>query len=209
MRVGGSPTSAALLDYLAESGEARQIVVDEGYRWKDHLASAHDYIQASPAPGPRIASPPRPGRQPPTPNGGRLWPEAEARTRGALEGQEAGELLEGEILAAVGQRLPEGANLLVASCMPIRDLDAFGFPGTGRLFHVLETGASAGSMDWFPPPSGSPSAASEAEAGQEASPTGSGGPAPTVGVLGDLAFFHDMNGLLSLKALRPNVVLLS
>jgi 2-succinyl-5-enolpyruvyl-6-hydroxy-3-cyclohexene-1-carboxylate synthase len=28
-----------------------------------------------------------------------------------------------------------------------------------------------------------------------------------VGVLGDLAFFHDMNGLLSLKSIRPKVVL--
>ena len=37
-----------------------------------------------------------------------------------LSGLEAGELLEGEDLAAVASALPRGANLFVASSMPIR-----------------------------------------------------------------------------------------
>jgi 2-succinyl-5-enolpyruvyl-6-hydroxy-3-cyclohexene-1-carboxylate synthase len=107
-----------------------------------------------------------------------------------------GDLLEGEILSAVADALPAGANLLVASSMPIRDLDAFGMPHSTTLNVFGNRGASG--IDGLVSTTLGIAAASE---GVDESPR------PTVGVLGDLAFFHDMNGLLALKSLNPWVVL--
>jgi len=206
LRIGGSPTSTGVLDYLAESGEARQIVVDDGHRWKDHLASAHHYIQASPAPflG-HLATEFRGAQEPEWQD---LWSEAEARTRRALDRQGPGELLEGEILAAVAEGLPEGANLMVASSMPIRDLDAFAFPAPKALQVFGNRGTSG--IDGLVSTTLGIAAAAESGRSPHGTGTGTGtgtGPArATVGVLGDLAFFHDMNGLLALKSLNSRVL---
>ncbi len=194
IRVGGSPTSAALLAFLEDAGEARQIVVDQGFRWKDHLSTAHDYILASP---PDFLTQLSQDLDPASAaEWVDLWDEAEGRTAKTLEAREAGELLEGDVLAAVSARIPQGANLFVASSMPIRDLDAFCFSGTGSgTFHVFGNRGVSG-IDGLV----------STTIGIAVGSGGSPGAPPTVGVLGDLAFFHDMNGLLSLKSLRPRVV---
>jgi 2-succinyl-5-enolpyruvyl-6-hydroxy-3-cyclohexene-1-carboxylate synthase len=123
-------------------------------------------------------------------------------------------LLEGEILAAVAEGLPEGANLMVASSMPIRDLDAFAFPAPKALQVFGNRGTSG--IDGLV--STTLGIAAAAESGRSPHGTGAGtetgirteigtGPGrPTVGVLGDLAFFHDMNGLLALKSLNSRVL---
>ena len=202
LRIGGSPTSSGVLDYLAEAGDARQIVVDEGGRWKDHLASAHHYVQASPAPFlERLATEVR-GAQ--GPGWQDLWSDAEARTRRVLGCQGTGELLEGEILAAVAAGLPEGANLMVASSMPIRDLDAFCFPGPKSLRVFGNRGTSG--IDGLVSTTLGIAVASESRYSPDG-PSREVGPArPTVGVLGDLAFLHDMNGLLALRSVKPRVI---
>ncbi|MBT8396555.1 MAG: 2-succinyl-5-enolpyruvyl-6-hydroxy-3-cyclohexene-1-carboxylic-acid synthase [Gemmatimonadetes bacterium] len=203
LRVGGSPTSSAVLSYLGESSNALQVVIDDGHRWKDHLASAHHYLRGSPT---LILEHLTEG-SPPVQESGWVdrWREAEVRTRRVLDALSPGELLEGEILAAVCNSLPEGANLLVASSMPIRDLDAFSGPrktgiqvfgnrGVSGIDGLVSTtvGISQGQA--------SDSASTKSESG-ESKPD-----RPTVGVLGDLAFFHDMNGLLGLKNLDARVV---
>jgi 2-succinyl-5-enolpyruvyl-6-hydroxy-3-cyclohexene-1-carboxylate synthase len=186
VRVGSSPTSSAVLTFLEEHGQATQVVVDEGHRWKDHLSTADAYLSAAPAPllerlsanTPRLAA------------GGweDLWEERAARTRMVVDGWKGPDLLEGEILAAVAETLPEEANLVVASSMPIRDLDAFGSPGSTTLNVYGNRGASG--IDGLVSTTVGVAAAAD-------------GAVPTIGVLGDLAFIHDTNGLLALKDLGP------
>jgi len=188
LRIGGSPTSAALLDYLAGHVEAYQIVVDSGSRWKDHLASATEYVQDSPAPFLRRLA--TDIRKEPDSDWRARWLQAERRTRSALEKVEPGELMEGEILAAVTAAAPERSTLFVASSMPIRDLDAFGFPSPKQL-RVLGNRGTSG-ID------GLVSTTLGIAFGTTA--------APTIGVLGDLAFFHDLNGLLVGRSLNSPVV---
>ena len=48
LRVGASPTSAALLTYLEEYGNVLQVGLDQGHRWKDHLAAAGRYYRGAP-----------------------------------------------------------------------------------------------------------------------------------------------------------------
>jgi 2-succinyl-5-enolpyruvyl-6-hydroxy-3-cyclohexene-1-carboxylate synthase len=204
LRVGGSPTSSGALEYMAEQGNAPQVVVDDGHRWKDHLASAHAYLPTAPVPlleqaASRAASAVDPEWL-------NLWREAEAGTREVLAARRVGALLEGEIAEEVASGLPEGANLLVASSMPIRDLDAFAFPRDKALTVFGNRGVSG--IDGLV-------STTLGIAMGSTGPEGPRGPhqvrsqahVPTAALLGDLAFFHDMNGLLALRDLRPWVVL--
>ena len=195
LRVGASPTSAALLEYLAESAGARQVVVDEGGRWKDHLASAHDYVQASP--GPLLRRLAEGLTRSPDPDWRGRWEGAEAATRAVLESPPGDPevLLEGDVLAAVARNVPAETKLLVASSMPIRDLDAFA-PAAGKPLTVFGNRGVSGIDGLISTALGIAVASGE-----------EGGAPPTVAVLGDLAFLHDVNGLLGVRALRPRVIL--
>ncbi|MGW8264780.1 MAG: 2-succinyl-5-enolpyruvyl-6-hydroxy-3-cyclohexene-1-carboxylic-acid synthase [Longimicrobiales bacterium] len=206
LRVGGSATSSAVLEYLAEHGEVRQVVVDDGHRWKDHLAAAHDYVQAPP--GEFLSILAGRARRGGDPEWGGLWETASTLTRQALDRVPEGDLLEGQILASVVEALPDGANLVVSSSMPVRDLDAFCPPRSRRLNVYGNRGTSG--IDGLISTTLGVALAGQPDVGAG---TGSAGPrapeprsVPTVGVLGDLAFYHDMNGLLALKALGLNVV---
>jgi 2-succinyl-5-enolpyruvyl-6-hydroxy-3-cyclohexene-1-carboxylate synthase len=177
------------------------VVVDDGHRWKDHLAAAHDYLQAPPAEFlVRLAAQARRGADPEWRS---LWEEVSNLTRQALESLPEGDLLEGEILASVVEALPDGANLFVASSMPVRDLDAFCPPRDQWLNVYGNRGASG--IDGLVSTTLGIAAAGNPDGG--ASPgTPESASVPTVGVLGDLAFYHDMNGLLVLRTLGLKVV---
>ncbi len=203
LRVGSSPTSAALLSLLRESPEADQVVVDAGGRWKDHLAVAAEYHRADPAalldslaaaPTPAsagpIASGPATGSETIADSGPdtgsvraawlSLWCRLDRRAREAAGEAMAGEFFEGSVLAGVVRRLPADAALLVSNSMPIRDADAFGFSRPEPLEAFGNRGASG--ID------GIVSTAFGIAVVHEG---------PVVCVLGDLALFHDMNGLLA------------
>jgi 2-succinyl-5-enolpyruvyl-6-hydroxy-3-cyclohexene-1-carboxylate synthase len=180
LRVGASPTSAPLLQFLQDHFEVPQVIVDDGHRWKDHLSAGHLYLQTDPAllfadlldvvsVGAEEAWRDR-------------WEELGALALEHLHGVRQDTLLEGEILRRVVEALPGGASLLVGNSMPIRELDAFVPPGPKALEVYGNRGTSG--IDGMV----------STTLGIAASAAG-----PTVGVLGDLAFFHDMNGLLTLK----------
>jgi 2-succinyl-5-enolpyruvyl-6-hydroxy-3-cyclohexene-1-carboxylate synthase len=143
-----------------------------------------------------------------------LWKEAEKRTRRVLDevqwggilgaDREEGELLEGEILAAVVDAIPGNANLLVASSMPIRDLDAFGFPRSKKVRVFGNRGVSG--IDGLVSTTAGIAVGSNPDAGNGPGEERASA-SPTVGVLGDLAFLHDMNGLQVLRSLGHPVVL--
>ncbi len=98
---------------------------------------------------------------------------------GARFGPCGGEPHEGTVLAAVAAAVPAGGALFVSSSMPVRDLDGYAAPRAEPL-HVLANRGASG-ID------GIVSSAFGAAAGLGA---------PVVCVLGDIAFFHDQNGLL-------------
>ena len=176
LRVGASPTSTALQAWLFHNDGVRHIVIDGGGRWKDHGATATDYVRADAA-DTLAALAARAGA-----SAGdewrKLWLSAESAVRVALQ-SERGEPHEGDVLATVLAAVPEGANLFVSSSMPIRDLDAFGVlrDETVRVFG--NRGASG--IDGI-----------VSTAFGVAAATGQ----PTVCVIGDVALFHDLNGLL-------------
>jgi 2-succinyl-5-enolpyruvyl-6-hydroxy-3-cyclohexene-1-carboxylate synthase len=177
LRVGASPTSAPLLEWLLHHSGVEHVVVDGGGRWKDHTATVTRYVQADPADTLHALA----GRAECTvsPEWGALWRSAE---RAALEGlsRARGDPHEGDVWSAVLAAVPPAGTVFVSSSMPVRDLDTFGHPREEPLAVYGNRGASG--IDGIV--STAFGVASQQRRG------------PTVCVLGDLAFLHDQNGLL-------------
>ncbi len=188
VRVGAGPTSADAQRLLDEAREAEQIVIDAGGRWKDHSASATDYLIGDPAAiataaAARVASQEGEERAAEHAEAWRAaWRSAGERARAVVADALAGELFEGAIAATVSAAVPAGATFFVGNSMPIRDVDAFAHPRDDEVRAIGFRGASG--ID------GNVSGA----AGAAAATGGS-----TVALLGDLTFLHDRNGLLTAR----------
>ena len=197
LRVGSSPTSAALLGWLAALGEVRQIVVDGGGRWKDHLAVASDYLQADATDlldrvgtgsggGAVLEGAAQEGEKS---RWCALWSRA-GEAAAEVVAADGGPAFEGTILAETAAAIPAGGHLFVSSSMPVRDLDAFVPPRPGPL-HVRGNRGASG-IDGI----------LSTVLGVRMTTVG-----PMAAVVGDLAFYHDMNGLLALRNVAPDLVL--
>lgn len=175
LRVGVSPTSAALQRWLFHHQGVEQVVVDGGRRWKDHGATATRYVHADPAAALLSLS----GRVGSVADEGWVerWRRASRAAAGTLAEEDAGEEHEGQVLARIARAVGDGHLLFVSNSMPVRDLDAFAPPGDTALRVLANRGASG--ID-----------------GIVSTAFGAATAATTVCVLGDLAFFHDQNGLL-------------
>lgn len=86
-------------------------------------------------------------------------------------------------VAALMEALPDGANLFVGNSLPIRHVDQFAAPSTKRLQVYGNRGASG--ID------GVVSSALGVAAADRST--------PTVLLIGDISFYHDLNGLLAVQ----------
>jgi 2-succinyl-5-enolpyruvyl-6-hydroxy-3-cyclohexene-1-carboxylate synthase len=198
LRFGALPTSKPVLQYLQHYPGCRQILVDGGGGWNDAARLASEVIHADPhlfcealtdalgVPDPSRAES----------DWLHLWRDVNRRTRQAMAAQlEAfGEPFEGRVFAELAACLPEGATCFVSSSMPVRDLDTF-LPGSDRSIRFLANRGANG-ID------GVVSSALGASAATDG---------PLVLVIGDLAFYHDLNGLLAarLHRLHATIILLN
>jgi 2-succinyl-5-enolpyruvyl-6-hydroxy-3-cyclohexene-1-carboxylate synthase len=175
VRFGASPTSKTLRHYLRDSG-ARQFVVDPAGGWREATFAATDLVVAD---GTRLAAElaGQVDREPGT-YADRLG-EAERDYWDLVAGEEPEE---GAVLADVVANAPDPATLFVSNSMPVRDLDRFGRPREADLTVLGNRGASG--ID-----------------GVTSSALGAGSATddPLVLVTGDLAYYHDMNGLLAVS----------
>ena len=191
VRVGASPTSAALQGWMQRHEGVRHVVIDGGDRWKDHGGVATDVLQADAADTLRavvdMTSATHPGgvRELDAKDPGEWlarWRKADSTTAEVVAARLAddpGARHEGHLVGDIVDVMPDDADLFVSSSMPIRDVDAYGVPRDRPLGVFASRGASG--ID------GIISTAMGMSAGRER--TG-------VCILGDVAFFHDQNGLL-------------
>ncbi|WP_336344236.1 2-succinyl-5-enolpyruvyl-6-hydroxy-3-cyclohexene-1-carboxylic-acid synthase [Halalkalicoccus ordinarius] len=191
LRFGASPTSKVLREYLRDA-EARQFLVDPAGEWREATFAATDLL---------IADETRLARSitadldaPPADSDWReRFDRAEERYWTLID-DATDRLFEGAVLHHVFARVPDPATLFVSNSMPIRDADRFARPREADLTTLGNRGASG--IDGIT---------------SSALGAGSATDDPLVLVIGDLAYYHDMNGLLAIGrlALDATIVLLN
>jgi len=179
LRFGASPTSKVLRKYLA-AVDTRQFVVNPAGAWPEAEFTATDLLAADPS---SVAA----GIAEREPDAGdpahRERFAAMERAYWNLVGDACSEeWFEGAVLAAVTAGLPDPATCYVSNSMPVRDLDRFARPRTADITALGNRGVSG--IDGIV--SGALGAGSA---------TGE----PLALVIGDLAYYHDMNGLLAVQ----------
>ena len=207
LRVGDLPTSKPLRQWLHGLDGALQIAFDAENAWQDPGGAVATIVSADPrvlAPDKartdrawleewtradrkaaaaiaRVLSEPSPGG--PDDSAGRGAPSApdDSAGRGALS--------EPRVAAELGVRLPAEATLVVASSMPVRDVESF-FPPRDHPPRVLSNRGANG-ID------GTVSTAFGVAA--------AGG--PTVLLTGDVALAHDIGGLLAARRLGVDLTI--
>jgi len=225
LRFGAMPTAKPVQLYLQRYNECSQIVIDGNGGWNEPTQLAQQVIHADPVAlcrqlvaelsaqvtSPYIAKVPHrtgicpykaPIKDAPTMDETArdtladaearttwlaTWQQADAYTRSALHNamEEFKQLFEGRIFSELATLLPDKATLYVGNSMPVRDLDTF-FWCSQRILRMMGNRGANG-IDGVISSALGVSAATAAMGQKE----------PTVLVIGDLSFFHDLNGLLA------------
>ncbi|WP_339103701.1 2-succinyl-5-enolpyruvyl-6-hydroxy-3-cyclohexene-1-carboxylic-acid synthase [Haloterrigena salinisoli] len=191
VRFGASPTSKPLRRALGDS-DARQFLLDPAGDWREATFTATDLFAAAPGSvfeglcerleGGSAVNATNTAAE----NEWQAAFDAAERRHWAIrdEALESNSLesapFEGAILADVFAGAPDPATVFVSNSMPIRDADRFGRPRGADLTVLSNRGASG--IDGI---------------ASTALGAGSATDEPLVLVTGDLAFYHDSNGLLA------------
>ncbi|HEX6385693.1 MAG TPA: thiamine pyrophosphate-dependent enzyme [Anaerolineae bacterium] len=193
VRFGVVPTSKWLNAYLDRIGPSHRIHIRDNGVWADDSHLTTLFLQADAAVtcsqlAQRIE-----------PHNNSVWSERVRATEAACwqamsQALEAGDYFDGAAMADVVDGLPPGAQMFVGNSLPVRHLDQFGRPQAKQLRAFANRGASG--ID-----------------GNLSTGLGIGAASdgPLVLVVGDITFYHDMNGLLALKNLgiSATIVLLN
>ncbi len=188
VRVGRPTVSRSVLGLL--DAHVPQVVVSPDGAWHDPTRAASDLVVADPdlllsalAAQLPVAA---------TSDWSRSWHDADAAAARVVADVLAAEpgVTEPGAARATMAAVPDGGALVVASSMPIRDLDAWA-PGREHVRVLANRGASG--IDGFVSTALGVSLAHDG---------------PTVALAGDLSFLHDRNGLLTRPDVaRPDLVL--
>ncbi|SEW32585.1 2-succinyl-5-enolpyruvyl-6-hydroxy-3-cyclohexene-1-carboxylic-acid synthase [Natrinema salifodinae] len=190
LRFGASPTSKPLRHALRDA-DATQFLVDPAGAWREATFTATDLLAAEPATvvdGLLAALRPdhSPNPRATTDDAWRARFDAAERRHWEVCDHAcstealASEPFEGAVLASVVANAPDPATVFVSNSMPIRDADRFARPRDADLTVLANRGASG--IDGI---------------ASTALGAGSATDDPLVLVTGDLAFYHDSNGLLA------------
>jgi 2-succinyl-5-enolpyruvyl-6-hydroxy-3-cyclohexene-1-carboxylate synthase len=177
LRFGASPTSKSLRRYLRDV-DARQFLVDPAGGWPEAEFTATDRLVADPTW--LAASLAERLDASPLNDLAERFLATEREYWGAVESAVGEEPFEGGLLYDVARLTPDPATLFVSNSMPVRDLDRFGHPRAAAITALGNRGASG--IDGIV---------------STALGAGSATGDPLVCVLGDLAYYHDTNGLLA------------
>ena len=183
IRIGEPPLSKALADAIAGAELEAHIVINRRGAWADDTHSATQHVTLEPA---LLAEMPLDEREPVAGNAAfrdRLQ-AADAIARRVIRQELArGEYFDGAAVFDAVDLMPDGGIIFAGNSLPVRHIDQFGDPGTKRLLALANRGASG--ID------GNLSTALGAGAALPDS--------PLAAIVGDITFYHDMNGLLAVR----------
>ena len=181
MRIGGPLTNKVAMQWL--DADIGQVLVDPDGVWLDPQHAVSGRMLADAEPLLDCAHAVLGGNDRSTVSGASPGTESDASARAAIDGLIDGwdEPFEGRIARDVAAAVPDGGSLVLASSMPVRDVESFAAP-RGGLDVLANRGVNG--IDGFV------STVFGVAAGSDG---------PTVGLLGDLCLLHDSNGLLGAR----------
>jgi 2-succinyl-5-enolpyruvyl-6-hydroxy-3-cyclohexene-1-carboxylate synthase len=193
IRFGAMPVSKPLFLLLKRYPSIRQIVVDGGGGWREPTLMASYMVHCDEVEFCRqligMAE-----RKSTKSEWSATWKAINDIAKSVLlEKPEESELFEGKVFTELSQLLPSGATLFVGNSMPIRDADTFFFTTDKQIRILANRGANG--IDGVVSSALGVSAVAE----------------PLVLVIGDLSFYHDLNGLLAAKmhGLNATIIVLN
>ncbi|AZV44833.1 2-succinyl-5-enolpyruvyl-6-hydroxy-3-cyclohexene-1-carboxylic-acid synthase [Peribacillus asahii] len=188
LRFGAMPVSKALLLFLKKHHSAKHLVVDDGAGWREPAGLATNMIYSevntfcsdmlNQLSGIRDLT------------WLQRWQAVNTATKEALYSlRDDAELSEGKLFLLLNELMPTHSTLFVGNSMPIRDLDTFFFNNEKQIRTLANRGANG--IDGVVSTALGVSTVSE----------------HTVLAIGDLSFYHDMNGLLAAKLQKQNMTI--
>lgn len=191
IRFGAMPVSKAYLFYVQENDTALQFVIEPSEGFRDSTGVDSEFIYADAVLFCQDALKLQPKL--PCINKHWLvkWDKMNRVTKKHLSKQGQTALTEGEAVRGLLQAIPSGSHLYVGNSMAVRDVDTF-FTTTTKQINVLANRGANG-IDGMVS-SGLGAAASTKD--------------HVTLLLGDLSFFHDLNGLLIAKHYQINLTIL-
>jgi 2-succinyl-5-enolpyruvyl-6-hydroxy-3-cyclohexene-1-carboxylate synthase len=190
IRFGAMPVSKPLTWMLKNLKTAAHMIVDGGNGWRDPIKRGTTVVYCDEISFcQKLAS----VLQKKTGTAWfKMWQELNMRARNIAEAAMEAEknLDEGKAVMELAKMLPENSTLFVGNSMPIRDVDTF-FHVNDKSIRILANRGANG-ID-----------------GVVSSAAGAGASAGRAYLLiGDLSFFHDLNGLLMAKMHRLNLCII-
>ncbi|MFS1517499.1 2-succinyl-5-enolpyruvyl-6-hydroxy-3-cyclohexene-1-carboxylic-acid synthase [Bacillus sp. SCS-151] len=190
IRFGEMPVSKALTLYIKQLDHIDHLVIDGGGGWREPTLSASDMIHCDEVnfcSGLSDVIKELNNKS----HWVTQWIEMNAMIKSIWNGLEYEEdLFEGKVFSELTKTLPYNTTLFVGNSMPIRDLDSF-FLTNDKSIRVLANRGANG-ID------GIVSTALGASINCS----------PLVLVIGDLSFYHDLNGLLAAKMHKLNMTII-
>jgi 2-succinyl-5-enolpyruvyl-6-hydroxy-3-cyclohexene-1-carboxylate synthase len=183
VRLGAMPTSKSVLQYLQRYASKRHVLVDAG-GWRDPTGLASDVLHADPRLVCEALSNAVPTGFSNGPDWAAHWLRANTTARRAIAEYlgTVDELFEGEVFSMLPELVADDSVIYAGNSMPVRDLDSF-LPATPQAMRCLANRGANG-ID------GVVSSALGASAARVG---------PVALVIGDISFYHDMNGLLAAR----------
>lgn len=190
LHLGRTPTCKHTWRWLERHPNAERIAVDPSPQREDPALHGTEFVRADPG-WVAAALAPRIRRSDAAEDWIQRWADAEAAVEEARAQtlDEAPTGFEATLVAALAEAMPSNARLLVASSMPIRQLDAFWAGGPQQVLANRGVNGIDGLVS---------TAFGTAAADPER---------PTWAVIGDLALLHDLGGLIAAPRLGLGMVL--
>lgn len=182
IHLGAMPTSGVVERLLNTVTPRSRVLISENAVWTDpHHSLSHLFVADSPALLNAVTD--RLTQPAVDPAWRAHWHALDQAAWDALQPVLAVDLFDGAAAAAVAAAVPDGGRLFVASSLPVRHLEQYASPRRANIEIYSNRGASGidGTIS-----SAFGVAASDPER-------------PVVLLIGDLAFYHDLNGLLAAR----------
>ncbi len=181
IRFGPMPVSKTLFKWLEKHAEVKQIVVDAGGGFRDPGLSASYVIESHVATF--VGEVLNRADQREDTNYLNCWQRVNSSFRThAAQYSDEDLTFEGNVYRQLQHLLPKESVLFIGNSMPIRDVDTF-FETQSKSFHMLANRGANGIDGVVSTALGTYAALKQ----------------PITLVIGDLSFYHDMNGLLAAK----------